>query len=65
MTDERPTDLIRVAEARRLLGVSPAKMAQLIRARVLRHFPDPLDARVKLVSKSAVRELLRRRGKAA
>ena len=51
MLENRPTDLIPVSEARRLLGVSPAKMSQLIREQVIRHFPNPLDKRVKLISK--------------
>ena len=48
----RPTDLIKVAEARKLLGVSRIKIAELIRDGYIRHFPYPLDKRVKLVSKA-------------
>ncbi len=58
-----PTDLISVAEARKLLGVSPIKMAALIRDGYIRHFPYPLDRRVKLVSRTQVLSL--RRDKAA
>lgn len=54
MNIERPNDLVAVSEAQRLLGVSHAKIAQLIREGVLRHFPNPLDRRVKLVSRSEV-----------
>ena len=54
MNIERPNDLVAVSEAQRLLGVSHAKMAQLIREGTLRHFPNPLDRRVKLVSRSEV-----------
>jgi hypothetical protein len=52
-----PKDLIAVAEAQRLLGVSHAKIAQLIRDGVLKHFPNPLDKRVKLVSQTEVLSL--------
>lgn len=54
---KRPTDLIRNTDARKLLGVSPIKMAELIRTGTLAHWPDPLDKRVKLVSKSEVERL--------
>jgi len=49
-----PADLITATEARRLLGVSPLKMTKLLRDGVLRHFPDPLDDRKKLVSRTEV-----------
>jgi hypothetical protein len=49
-----PKDLITVAEARELLGVSRQKMADMLRLNILRHFPDPLDRRAKLVSRAAV-----------
>ena len=54
MQNDKPLDLIRVAEARKLLGVSRIKIAELIRDGYIRHFPYPLDKRVKLVSKSEV-----------
>ena len=54
MHGDKPADLIRVAEARKLLGVSRIKIAELIRDGYIRHFPYPLDKRVKLVSKSEV-----------
>jgi predicted DNA-binding transcriptional regulator AlpA len=54
MGNKTPNDLIAVAEAQRLLGVSHAKIAQLIREGMLRHFPNPLDRRVKLVSRTEV-----------
>lgn len=54
MNTEKPNDLMAASEAQRLLGVSHAKMAQLIREGMLRHFPNPLDRRVKLVSRSEV-----------
>lgn len=51
MNTNRPTDLITVTEARRLLNVSAVKMSQLIRDGVVPHYPNPLDKRVKLVSR--------------
>ena len=61
----QPTDLITTSEARRLLGVSAVKMAQLIREGVVRHFPNLLDKRVKLVSKAEVEALKPSRAEAA
>lgn len=61
MQDHRPTDLIQVSEARKLLGVSRVKIAQLIKEGHIRHFPDLLDKRVKLVSEAEVLELKRGR----
>lgn len=52
-----PGDLITATEARKLLGVSPLKMSKMLRDGVIRHFPDPLDERKKLVSKSEVLSL--------
>ena len=57
MQEDKPADLIRVAEARKLLGVSRIKIAELIRDGYIRYFPYPLDKRVKLVSKSEVLSL--------
>jgi predicted DNA-binding transcriptional regulator AlpA len=57
MEDDKPADLIRVAEARKLLGVSRIKIAELIRDGYIRHYPYPIDKRVKLVSRSEVLSL--------
>jgi hypothetical protein len=57
MQDGKPADLIRVAEARKLLGVSRIKIAELIRDGYIRHYPYPIDKRVKLVSRSEVLSL--------
>ena len=65
MQDERPNDLIKVTAARKLMGVSPMKMAQLIKDGFLRTFDNPLDRRVKLVSRAEVESLLNMREKAA
>ena len=65
MQDERPNDLIKVTAARKLMGVSPMKMAQLIKDGFLRTFDNPLDRRVKLVSRAEVDSLLDMREKAA
>jgi hypothetical protein len=65
MQGQRPDDLIKVTAARKLLGVSPMKMAQLIKDGFLRTFDNPLDRRVKLVSRADVEALLGLREKAA
>lgn len=57
MHNGKPTDLITAAEARKLLGVSPVKMAELLRDGHIRYFPYLLDKRVKLVSKAEVLRL--------
>ena len=54
---DRPTDLITTAQARTLLGVSTKKMADMLRDGTIRHFPDVLDRRKKLVSKGEVLSL--------
>lgn len=65
MPEDRPVDLIPVTEARKLLSVSPAKMSQLLKERVIRYFPNPLDKRMKFVSRAEVLALLPRRAEAA
>jgi predicted DNA-binding transcriptional regulator AlpA len=62
MTEQK--DLISVTEARELLGVSRQKMANLISTGMLRHYPDPLDLRSKLVRRTEVLSL-KKRDKAA
>lgn len=54
MQHEKPTDLIPVKDARSLIGVSHTKMTQLIRDGVVRTYPNVLDRREKLVSKTEV-----------
>jgi hypothetical protein len=61
----QPVDLITASEARKLLGVSAVKMARLIKEGTLRHFPNQLDRREKLVSKAEVLSLKPRRAEAA
>jgi hypothetical protein len=65
MLEQRPDDLIKVTAARKLLGVSPMKMAQLIKDGFLRTFDNPLDRRVKLISRADVEALLGMKEKAA
>ena len=65
MQEHRPDDLIKVTAARKLLGVSPMRMAQLIKDGFLRTFDNPLDRRVKLVSRAEVDSLLDMKEKAA
>jgi hypothetical protein len=62
---EIPEDLITATTPRKLLGVSPLKMAKLLKEGVIRHFPDPLDERKKLVSKNEVLALKMPRAEAA
>lgn len=52
-----PRDLITTTAAIKLIGISPTTMRNLLRDNVLPYFPDPLDKRKKLVSKSAVLSL--------
>lgn len=61
MNDHQPVDLMTTSEARTLLGCSGVKMAQLIKDGIIRYFPDPLDKRVKLVSREEVLALRVRR----
>ena len=65
MSRKSPDDLITVAEARKLLGVSTVKIAELLKNGTLRHFPNLLDKRVKFVSKAEVIALLPKRAEAA
>lgn len=57
MHSSQPKDLISVTGARKLLGVSRIKMAELLKNKVISHYPYPIDRRVKLVSKAAVMAL--------
>lgn len=61
MENIQPSDLITTSEAKALLGCSAVKMAQLIKDGVIRHFTDPLDRRVKLVSRQEIMALIVRR----
>jgi predicted DNA-binding transcriptional regulator AlpA len=65
MNNSQPNDLITVATARQLLGVSHTKMSQLIRDGLIRYFPNPLDGREKLISKAEVIALIPKRAEAA
>jgi hypothetical protein len=65
MENNQPADLITTSEARLLLGVSAVKMAQLIKDGVVRHFPNPLDKRVKFISKREALSLRPKRAEAA
>ena len=60
-----PQDLITATEARKILNISPFKLARLLGEGTLRYFPDPLDDRKKLVSKSEVLALKAPRAEAA
>lgn len=65
MKSTTPNDLIKTGEARKLLGISPLKMRDLLKNGVLHHYPDPLDGRVKLVSKAEALSLRANRAEAA
>jgi hypothetical protein len=60
-----PDDLITATAARKLLGISTIKLAKLLKQGALRHFPDPLDERKKLVSKREVLALIVPKAEAA
>ena len=63
---DTPNDLIPAEQARlEFLHVSPKKMAAMLKEGTIRHFPNPLDKRQKLVSKAEVLALLPRRAEAA
>ena len=55
------SELINVTEARRILGISANKMSALIGSGALPYEQDPLDRRVKLVRRSDVEGLMRKR----
>jgi excisionase family DNA binding protein len=65
MPKQKPSDLITVAEARALLGVSRVKIAQLLKRGDLRYFTNPLDGREKLISRAEVEALKPKRAEAA
>lgn len=56
----RNSDLINATEARKLLGISANKMAALIGSGTIPFEQDPLDHRVKLVSRKDVEKLMQR-----
>ncbi len=55
--DQLPNDLITLSEAAELLGVSRPTMGRIVQRVPLRTYPDPTDARAKLVSRADVRAL--------
>ncbi|HEX8069065.1 MAG TPA: hypothetical protein VF546_03875 [Pyrinomonadaceae bacterium] len=55
------SELIKVTEARRILGISANKMSALIGSGTLPYEQDPLDRRVKLVKRKDVEGLMRKR----
>lgn len=54
----KPADPISVATARKLLGVSTKKMADLLKDGTVRHYPNLLDKRSKLVSRAEILALM-------
>ena len=65
MNQLQPIDLITITEARQLLRVSHTKMSQLVKQKTVPVFPNPLDAREKLVSKAEILALRPERAEAA
>jgi hypothetical protein len=55
------SELVTVAEARRILGISANKMSALIGSGTLPYEQDPLDRRVKLVKRADVKGLMLKR----
>lgn len=51
---DRPDDLIKTAEAQKLLAIGKVKMTQLIKDRIVHYYTSPLDKRVKLVSRAEI-----------
>lgn len=62
---ETPIDLITTNEARRLLGISPVTMTRLLKEGVIRHYTNPIDKRVKLVSRQELLSLKPKSAEAA
>jgi excisionase family DNA binding protein len=56
-------DLISVAEAREILGVSHTLMAELIKSGELTYEKNPLDRRSKLLRRADVEALAKRAGR--
>jgi hypothetical protein len=63
--ETRNPDLITTTAARTLLKVSTKKMAELIKSKVLATHDNPLDKRVKYVSRKEVEALLTYKEEAA
>ena len=63
--DSKNNDLMITTDARKLLGVSTVKMTQLIKEGYFTIHTDPLDRRIKLISRAEVEALLSARRKAA
>ena len=64
MPKPRPNDLIPVSEARVVLNVSRFKIAELIKRELLRSYENPLDRRVKLISRAELLALKPHRAEA-
>ena len=57
--DALAVEYVTVEDARRYLGASKVTMARLIKERILRAEPNPLDRRVKLIRRRDVEKLKR------
>lgn len=63
LTKEWP-DKLTVAQAHRFLGVSPAKMTQLLSRGLLKAHKNPIDLREKLIKRSDLEAFLNEHGHA-
>jgi hypothetical protein len=61
MSDE--SEYISVAEAREILGVSPTRMAEMLKRGELSSEPNPVDRRGKLIKRADVLVLARKVGR--
>lgn len=60
---EEETELVTIAEARRILGVSKPRMAEILRDGLLATEENLLDKRSKLVKRADVEALARKSGR--
>lgn len=57
------SEYVSVAEARKILGVSPTRMAEMLKHGELEAEPNPLDRRGKLIRRATVEALARKVGR--
>jgi predicted DNA-binding transcriptional regulator AlpA len=62
---DKPDDLISTTQAIRLIGISTATMARLIKDKTIQTYSNPFDKREKLVSKAELLSLKPKRAEAA
>lgn len=57
------SEYISVAEARDILGVSPTRMAEMLKRGEIQSEPNPVDRRGKLIKRAEVEALARKAGR--